>query len=52
MAQSDSSPFSDRDTDGERTPFPRWQRRLAQAAALVAMAPAEDERRPDAEPDR
>lgn len=50
----DSSPFSDREhgQNRESTPFPRWQRRLAEAEALLAWIPAEDERGPDADPDR
>ena len=51
---SDNSPFSDPDgrPDGDATPFPRWQRRLAEAQELLAWAPADDDRRSGADPER
>lgn len=54
MAHPDNSPFSDpeRGSDQQRSPFPRWEQRLAEARALLTWAPAEDERRPEGEPDR
>jgi hypothetical protein len=49
----DDSPFSDPDRrlQDEASPFPRWQRWLAEAQELLAWAPAEDPRHPGADPE-